>query len=133
MEGGTCELICIWLLNAQRVLQGHFESIHSMSSPFKDASVLGAWKPPCLKFEEERPSGRRDKCEACFVGLKGPSTVTLASLHWSQKATQAIAKTSALNVFVRWSKWWGACKWASKAGFLFGFEDEARAAFDDLF
>ena len=130
-EDGTCELICMWLLKARSVLQEHFESVHRMSSPLGNVLVFGARKPPCLMFEDEIPSRSRAAHEACFVGSKGPSTVSSESRHCPQKATHAMAKTAASKVFVRHSARRSACRWAREAGFLFGLEEEAGEALEE--
>ena len=57
--------------------------------------------------------------------------VTSASQHCPQKATQAIVKTAASNIFVRHSMWRSACKWVREAGFLFGLEDDVGDAFKE--
>ena len=130
-EDGTCELICMWLLKARSALQEHFESVHRMSSSLSNVLVFGTWKPLCLMFEDKILSQSRAAHEACFVGLKGPSTVSSASQHCPQKAMQATAKTAASKVFVRCSARRSACKWAREAGFLFGLEDEAGEALEE--
>ena len=113
------------------MLQEHFESVHRMSSPFGDVLVFRARKPPCLMFEDKIPSRSQAECEVCFVGSKAPDTVSSASQHCPQKATQATAKTAASKVFVRHSPRRSTCKWAREASFLFKLEDEAGDALEE--
>ena len=110
------------------MLQEHFDSVHRMSSPIGDILVFGTQKPPCLMFEDKRPSQSQAEREVYFMGLKGLSTVSSASQHCPQKVTQAIAKTATSKVFVRRSAQRSTCKWAREASSLFGLEDEAGDA-----
>ena len=86
-------------MKAVRALQVHRESVQQIHSPVGLFLGDGAKKPPYSTPVEVLLDFRGVDLGACRVGSKSESTQSSTSLHWLQKAMQAIAQTAASNGF----------------------------------
>src|SRR5882724_7261701 len=69
-EGGVCELIFMWLLNAHSALKGYIESIHMMNLLWGFVLVGGAQKEWNKTFNAMIPDFCGVQWEGCLQGQR---------------------------------------------------------------